>query len=70
MAASAATNNKGEQPLFLKLTLPEGLEECVESLARVILHSEAKESDEIIHLAKEHFNKMKDKAQNMTGELS
>jgi len=45
-------------PLFVRLSLPDGLEELVEGVAREVLHSDAKEQQEIYSVARNYFEKL------------
>ncbi|KAF2352392.1 hypothetical protein FHG87_016853 [Trinorchestia longiramus] len=47
----------GEQ-IFVRLSLPDGLEELVEGVAREVLHSSAKDEAEIQLVAKNYFEKL------------
>ena len=48
-------------PLFLRLSLPEGLEEVVEGLAREVIRSRVSQQDEIIKFAEKHFANLAEK---------
>ena len=51
----------GERPLFIRLSLPAGLEESLEGLAREVLRSQPKE---LYKFAAEHFeSKLKNRNQ-------
>ena len=45
-------------PLFVRLSLPDGLEELVEGVAREVLHSHAADQGEIHVVAKNYFEKL------------
>ena len=45
-------------PMFVRLSLPDGLEELVEGVAREVLHSDAETQAQIHTIARAYFEKL------------
>ena len=45
-------------PLFVRLSLPDGLEELVEGVAREVLHSSARTENEVHAVARAYFDRL------------